>query len=319
LAAALSILREFSRPFRKRTSPADGAYGLSDMRLNTFLERRSPLFISASGVLLVALLGILDYLNGPDFSLLIFYAVPVYVAAWYSGRRAGLALCAASGLAWVVGAYATSEHFSTPVIAYWNAFVRLGFMVVLAHIFAAFRTSLAHERELARTDYLTGAFNGRSFGETAAAEIARARRHAHPFSVAYVDVDDFKQVNDRQGHSAGDRLLKAVADALRRNVRGVDTVARIGGDEFAVLMPETDSRAAQVVMRRMRRRLLEETHGAGWPVTVSVGVVTFDTPPDSVDDLLRAADDVMYSAKRGGKNALRHITADNVARPADAA
>ncbi len=289
------------------------------MRLNTFFERRSPAFIFVACLLLVALLGVLDYLNGPDFSLLIFYAVPVFVASWYVGRRAGLVMCATSGLAWFAGAYATSGHFSSPFVAYWNAAVRFGFIVLLTHIVAAFKSSLAQEREMARTDYLTGAFNGRSFNETAAAEIARARRHAHPFSVAYIDVDDFKQVNDRQGHSTGDRLLKTVADALRRNVRDVDTVARIGGDEFAVLMPETDARAAQVVMRRMRRRLLEETRRAGWPITVSVGVVTFALPPDSVDDVLRAADDAMYSAKRGGKNSLRHTNAVPNTLPADAA
>jgi len=291
------------------------------MRLNTFLQRRSPAFIFVASLLLVALLGVLDYLNGPDFSLLIFYVVPVFIAAWYAGRRDGLFVCAASGLTWLAVAYTTSEHFSSPFVAYWNAGVRLGFIVILAHIVAAFKTSLAQERELARTDYLTGTFNGRSFGEAAAAEIARARRHAHPFSVAYMDVDDFKLINDRQGHSAGDRLLKAVADALRRNVRDVDTVARIGGDEFAVLMPETDARAAQVAMRRTRRRILEETRSAGWPVTFSVGVVTFDAPPDSVDALLRAADEAMYSAKRGGKNALRHTTAtvSNATMPADAA
>jgi diguanylate cyclase (GGDEF)-like protein len=289
------------------------------MRLNTFLQRRSPAFIFTASLLLVALLGVLDYLNGPDFSLLIFYAVPVFVAAWYAGRREGFIVCAASGIAWLAFAYATSEHFSSPFVAYWNAGVRLGFIAIVAHLVAAFRNSLAQERDLARTDYLTGAFNGRSFGETAAAEIARARRHSHPFSVAYIDVDDFKQINDRQGHSAGDRLLKTVADGLRRNVRGVDTVARIGGDEFAVLMPETDARAAQVAMRRTRRRLLEETRSAGWPVTISVGVVTFDHAPDSVDDLLRAADDCMYSAKRGGKNTLRHTNAADATRPADAA
>src|SRR5215212_3798982 len=289
------------------------------MILNTFLQRRSPAFIFTASLLLVALLGVLDYLNGPDFSLLIFYAVPVFVAAWYAGRREGFIVCAASGLAGFAVAYVTSEHFSSPFVAYWNAAVRFGFIVLLAHVVAAFKNSLAQERELARTDYLTGAFNGRSFGETAAAEIARARRHSHPFSVAYIDVDDFKQINDRQGHSAGDRLLKTVADGLRRNVRDVDTVARIGGDEFAVLMPETDAHAAQVAMRRTRRRLLEETRRACWPVTISVGVVTFDHAPDSVDDILRAADDVMYSAKRGGKNALRHTTAAANARPADAA
>lgn len=289
------------------------------MRLNRFLQRRSPAFILTASLLLVALLGVLDYLNGPDFSLLIFYAVPVFVAAWYAGRREGFLVCAVSGLAWLAVAYATSEHFSSPFVAYWNAGVRLGFFILVVHLVAAFKNSLAQERELARTDYLTGAFNGRSFGETAAAEIARARRHSHPFSVAYIDVDDFKQVNDRQGHSAGDRLLKAVADGLRRNVRDVDTVARIGGDEFAVLMPETDARAAQVAMRRTRRRLLEETRRAGWPVTISVGVVTFDHAPDSVDDLLRAADEAMYTAKRSGKNALRHTTATPATRPADAA
>jgi diguanylate cyclase (GGDEF)-like protein len=289
------------------------------MRLNTFLQRRSPAFVFVACVLLVALLGVLDYLNGPDFSLLIFYAVPVFLASWYAGRREGLIVCAASGATWLAYAYATSGHFSSPFVAYWNAGVRLGFIVLLAHVVASFRVSLAQEREMARTDYLTGAFNGRSFGETAAAEIARARRHAHPFSVAYIDVDDFKQVNDRQGHSAGDRLLKAVADALRRNVRDVDTVARMGGDEFAVLMPETDARAAQVAMRRTRRRLLEETRRAGWPVTISVGVTTFDAPPDSVDGLLRAADEAMYAAKRAGKNSLRHTTAADTARPADAA
>jgi diguanylate cyclase (GGDEF)-like protein len=88
-------------------------------------------------------------------------------------------------------------------------------------------------------------------------------------------------------------------------------------------MPETDARAAHVAMRRTRRRLIEDAKAAGWPVTVSVGVVTFDTPPASVDDLLRAADEVMYSAKRGGKNAIRHTTAGaayaDTARPADAA
>jgi diguanylate cyclase (GGDEF)-like protein len=289
------------------------------MRLNTFLQRRSPAFIFAASLLLVVLFGVLDYLNGPDFSLLIFYAVPIFLASWYKGRREGLLVCAASGLAAFAVAYATSGHFSSPFIAYWNAAVRLGFMFILAHVVAAFRASLAQEREMARTDYLTGAFNGRSFGETAAAEIARARRHARPFSVAYMDVDDFKQVNDRQGHSAGDLLLKSIADSLRRNVRGVDTVARMGGDEFAVLMPETDARAAQVAMRRTRRRLVEETRRAGWPVTISVGVTTFDTPPDSVDDLLRAADEAMYAAKRAGKNSLRHTTASPTTRPADAA
>src|SRR5215212_11983547 len=137
------------------------------MILNTFLQRRSPAFIFTASLLLVALLGVLDYLNGPDVSLLIFYAVPVFVAAWYAGRGAGFVTCAASGLSWFVVAHATSEHYASPLIAYWNAFVRVSFIFILAHLVASFRRSLVKEREMARTDYLTGAFNGRSFVEAA--------------------------------------------------------------------------------------------------------------------------------------------------------
>ncbi|HEX8561233.1 MAG TPA: GGDEF domain-containing protein [Pyrinomonadaceae bacterium] len=286
------------------------------MSPNAFMERRSRPFILTASLLLVMLLGALDYLNGPDFSLLIFYAVPVFVAAWYAGRGAGFLACAASGLSWLVVAHVTSEHYASPLIAYWNALVRVSFILLLAHLVASFRRSLRKEREQARTDYLTGAFNGRSFAEAAEAEIQRARRHGHTFSVAFMDVDDFKQVNDRLGHSAGDRLLRLVADTARANVRAVDVVARLGGDEFAVLMPETDDRSAQVVLRRVRRQLRDAAQAEGWPVTFSAGLITWVEPPASVDAMLRAADELMYAAKRHGKNSVRHAVSP---RPAHAA
>jgi diguanylate cyclase (GGDEF)-like protein len=286
------------------------------MWLNGFIERRSKPFVVTAALLLVALLGVLDYLNGPDVSLLIFYAVPVFVAAWYAGRGAGVLACAASGLSWFAVAHATSEHYASPLIAYWNAFVRVGFILILAHLVAAFRRSLRQESELARTDYLTGAFNKRAFAEAAEAEVQRARRHGHAFSVVFMDVDDFKLVNDRHGHSAGDRLLKLAADTLRANVRAVDVAARLGGDEFAVLMPETDDRSAQVVLRRVRRQLREAARREGWTVTFSAGLITWVEPSASVDEMLRAADELMYAAKRHGKDSVRHAVSP---RPAHAA
>ncbi|HLM56720.1 MAG TPA: GGDEF domain-containing protein, partial [Pyrinomonadaceae bacterium] len=148
--------------------------------------------------------------------------------------------------------------------------------------------------------------NKRHFVELAEAELGRARRHGHPFSVAYMDVDDFKLVNDHLGHSAGDRLLKSVAETIRRDVRSIDVVARLGGDEFAVLMPETDGRAARAAVERLRDRLAFAARQQGWPVTFSIGVATWDEPPPSVDEVLRRADELMYAAKRGGKNSVRH-------------
>ena len=136
------------------------------MKLFEHLERRSKFTIFTAGLLLVVLLGVGNYLSGPDVSFLIFYTAPVFLAAWYVGRGAGLLMCAASALSWLLALSGTFDHYSTPLIPFWNVAVRLGFMLMLAHLAAAFKKSLEHERELARTDFLTG-FNGRFFHELA--------------------------------------------------------------------------------------------------------------------------------------------------------
>ncbi|HYN86864.1 MAG TPA: GGDEF domain-containing protein [Pyrinomonadaceae bacterium] len=270
------------------------------------LGRRSKAFLVTVALLVVAALAVLNYLSGPDVSFLIFYIAPVFLTAWFVGRRAGLLMCACVGLTWFVVAELTSDHYSSRAVPFWNAAVTLGFIVTLTLVVAAFKRSHEKERELARTDYLTGAFNGRAFAEAAEAEINRARRNLLPFTVFYMDVDDFKLVNDRDGHSTGDRLLRVVAETIRESVRTIDVVARLGGDEFAVLLPETDGGAAEVVIRRVRRQLTEAARAEGWPVTFSLGVVTWDVPPASLDEMLRAADGLMYAAKRNGKNRILH-------------
>ncbi|HZI17933.1 MAG TPA: GGDEF domain-containing protein [Pyrinomonadaceae bacterium] len=286
------------------------------MTLHEFLSRRSKATITGAGLALVGLLSLASHLCGPDVSLLVFYTAPVFMASWYAGRRAGYLMCAACAAFWFAAASQMHEHFPSPLVPYWNAAVSTALLALLAYLVTAFRRSLEHERELASTDFLTGALNGRSFVALAEAEIRRARRSGQHFSVAYMDVDDFKQVNDRLGHSAGDRLLRTVADAVRSNVRDVDAVARVGGDEFAVLMPQTDGHAARVAVARLRRHLLAAARTEGWPVTFSFGVVTWPTPPPSVDEMLRAADELMYAAKRRGKNG---VCAEVAHEPANAA
>jgi diguanylate cyclase (GGDEF)-like protein len=271
-----------------------------------FLYARSKAFIITTGLVLVAALGLLDYLSGPDVSFLVFHALPVFLATWFVGRRAGLWMCGASGLTWVVVAELSAEHFSTRAVPYWNASVKLSFMLALAFVVAALKRAHEKEREMARTDYLTGAINFRHFSQLAALELSRAERHARPLTVVFMDIDDFKLVNDRRGHSAGDELLRAAAATITAGVRSIDVVARLGGDEFAILMPETDARAAEVAVRRVRRDLLALSRDGGWPVTYSIGVVTWDEPPASVDEMLRAADALMYAAKHGGKNLIQH-------------
>jgi diguanylate cyclase (GGDEF)-like protein len=137
-------------------------------------------------------------------------------------------------------------------------------------------------------------------------EINRARRYDHPFTVVCIDLDNFKTVNDCFGHSTGDILLRLVARTIQENIRATDTVARLGGDEFAILMPETGRDVAEVILQKVRKINLEIMRNHGWPVTLSIGVVTFTSPPSTVDETLRISDQLMYSAKNNGKNSIRH-------------
>jgi diguanylate cyclase (GGDEF)-like protein len=161
---------------------------------------------------------------------------------------------------------------------------------------------LAKEQELARIDPLTVVPNRRAFYEALDQERVRSRRYRRPFTIAYVDLDNFKKVNDSLGHAMGDELLVQVAAGLKSNLRASDYIGRLGGDEFAVLLPETDATAAQLVLRKLRLRLLEEMKAHDWQVTFSIGAATFLDPPDSLDVMIRMADETMYAIKAHGKD-----------------
>lgn len=161
------------------------------------------------------------------------------------------------------------------------------------------------ERRSARTDHLTGAANRRAF-EDALARCHRELVEQHrPFVLAMVDVDRFKALNDTQGHQVGDRALQRIAHTLMGGVRNSDLVARVGGDEFAVLMP----RAAANVMRRpfdaMFTALTVSMAGEGWPISVSAGVIAFESPVGRPQDASGLADKLMYAVKASGRNRVR--------------
>ena len=124
-------------------------------------------------------------------------------------------------------------------------------------------------------------------------------------TVAYVDVDKFKSINDRLGHPAGDRLLACAATTMRESIRQSDFVARMGGDEFAVLLPQTDMSAAGVVLGKMVRALDDAMQQHQWAVSFSIGTATFCPPPDSVQEIISQADAAMYSVKATGRSGVK--------------
>ncbi len=156
-------------------------------------------------------------------------------------------------------------------------------------------------RFLAEHDPLTRLFNRRAFNHRLRVEAARARRYAKPFALVVLDVDGFKIINDRHGHMAGDAALARVAELLNRELRAPDAAFRIGGDEFALILPEVDAESADAVVRRIAAHVEEAGAAEGHPVTASFGVALFGVVASDPEALLRAADAAMYAAKRSGQ------------------
>ncbi len=271
-----------------------------------FLQRQPKWTIVTAGGILALALGCIDYLTGPDLSFVIFYLIPVFLVAWYADRSAGFAIALLSGIAWFSADVLSMPSGLHPLVTSWNVVTKIGFFLIVNHMVASQRWGLERERQMARRDHLTGVANSRHFAEVASQEIRRAGRYQHPFTLAYLDIDDFKRVNDTEGHSAGDALLVAVASSIRDAIRSTDVIARLGGDEFAVLLPETGFDASAVVIRKVFEGLHAAVSRKEWPVTFSIGVVTFVTPPESTDSMIRTADKVMYAVKHGGKNRVLH-------------
>jgi diguanylate cyclase (GGDEF)-like protein len=264
-----------------------------------------PLHMVAGAIAMVLVIGAIDYVTGSQVSIAPLYLVPIAAATWFVSLRAGLLLCGLSGAVRLQDLWLSAHHFSHPLIPYWNGVVEMGFFVVVAFILSRLRSTTEHWATLAMTDPLTGVLNRRAFTETATREVARAERYHRSLSLAYLDIDDFKKVNDEGGHDDGDRLLVEVAETLAHNLRAFDVVARYGGDEFVLLLPETGDRAAEMVLDKLMGALRGAVQGR-WPASFSIGVVTIDGPRTSLDRLIQQADKLVYAAKQDGKDRIRH-------------
>lgn len=270
-------------------------------RFLSFFGRRSPVTLVTGTVALVAMLALLDYYLGQNFSSALFYLIPIVVVTWFVGRTPGIAISVLCGISLVSTdwAFGTGEH---KLMMLWNAAFPFFFFMLLAVLLTTLKQSLAREEVLSRTDSLTGLFNRRYFGELAAGEIDRSRRYRHPVSFAYVDVDNFKEVNDTLGHKAGDEVLTTLVDIFRKNLRATDRLARLGGDEFAMLLPEASPEDAAVAIDKLRDNVAEAAREHGWPITLSVGLVTFEVAPESLDEIMKEADALMYEVKDSTKD-----------------
>lgn len=264
----------------------------------------SPVGTTAIAAALVVSVAAADVYTGQGVDVTLLYLGPIAFGTFFAGLGPGIGLALLAAVCGVESSRLSGENLAPPVVT-WNAAQQLGVFLLLAVVLDAFKKRLLLEQQAARTDPLTSLSNRRAFVEAAWLELERGRRHGRPLSLLYIDCDDFKLVNDRLGHVAGDAVLSAVGATLRQAVRGLDTVARLGGDEFGVLLPEVDRAGAEALADRLRLQLRETLAGRGDAVTFSIGVVTFLKPPASVDEMILRADELMYQAKRSGKDGWR--------------
>jgi len=236
-----------------------------------------------------------------ELRLDILFVIPVLLAAWHDGRHWGIAFALATSL--LRFSIGIDQLPPTTLLDYrvLNELAYLAVVGVAITGLSQLRHTHSQLEQLATQDPLTNVLNARAFSHELAQELSRNRRYGRPLALIYLDLDDFKSINDAHGHATGDAVLRLVADAMRSAVRQADIVGRLGGDEFAVLMPETDGDVAHAAATRLVTGI--RTVFRGTPsVTASIGVLAVSGTEAGTDELLRKADQAMYAAKRAGKD-----------------
>lgn len=262
--------------------------------------RSKPVGWSIS-VAVVVTLGAVRVITGAEFAFASLGLLPVLLMTWVAGRDAGLVIAALATATWIVGDMSSGRDHTFGWIPWANGvtrFVTYGIVVALAdHV----RTQLSQAQELSARDPLTGLINRHALLDFGTREVDRSRRYGHAIAVVFIDLDNFKQLNDGEGHSRGDAALCATAAALRAACRSTDALARWGGDEFVLVLPEVDVASAAMAGERLSNALRLNLKAYGG-VTASVGVAWFPRPDRGFAQMLHAADVVMYAAKQAGKD-----------------
>ena len=254
----------------------------------------------------VTLIGVLSTLGISAVSIQIdnasflepLYLFPVILVSWYGGKTSGLTLAVFSIVLLLTSNIIVNDSSILSFSYFFYLALRFIAFYSIAVLVIDFRMVHNSEADLANKDHLTGLLNTRSFSIELANEILRSIRYEHNFSLAYLDIDNFKIINDTLGHQAGDVLLIKVANCLTSNLRKTDIVARLGGDEFSVIFPET----GQEEVKTAFDKTIRELEKIGKNVTFSVGVITFEKLPKDIKEAIDMADQLMYSVKTSKKN-----------------
>ncbi|OIO68263.1 MAG: hypothetical protein COW19_02970 [Zetaproteobacteria bacterium CG12_big_fil_rev_8_21_14_0_65_55_1124] len=272
--------------------------------LNYLFEGKPRGLIFLYSLVLVIFDGVVDFMTGYELTYFIFYVLPVMLAAWYGNRGMGWIISLLSAMVWLFVDIIDAHPYSHDWYAYWNGGVRFSFFILITKLITAVRMRLEIEKTLARVDPLTDAPNRLAFREKCDVLFPLANRKQSPMALGFIDIDDFSNLNDKHGHGFGDEVLRTVVGMLKRSMRKTDVFGRVGGNEFAVLLPNTDPDTARKLFAELHLLLIERAQTEGWPIGFSIGVAVIENPDISTDQAMEFAEDLVHRVKKSDKSSL---------------
>jgi len=250
-----------------------------------------------------------DYVTGPLAPFTFLYLVPIILAAFCLNLQWACFFSLMAAIGGIPVFYQLLDMFEPATVSF-NFFSEATIFFTVTFLSTQLKKLLDDFQLHASEDSLTKAHSRWYFYEMCNLELARSYRYKHPMTIAFIDLDNFKDVNDIQGHEKGDRLLFSIAATIKADLREGDFLGRLGGDEFVVLLVEADQEEGEITISRIRDNLLEAMAKSYQKVTFSIGVVTYlADKPSSVDQLLALADRSMYKIKNTTKNAVEYSVA----------
>ncbi len=261
--------------------------------------------------LLVLIIGSLDVTTGyNNVSVAFLYLFPIILITWFEGGIPAAIISIFSAITWSIADAASGPVYSHIAIPVWNTVMVLGMFSIVAYSFATIKKLLVKERAHARGDDVTHAANAAFFFEEGQREIRRAARYRRPLTLVRFAIKDFDRVVGALGQRRSEDVLRAVADTVMQTLRTTDIVARLEGNEFAILMPETKNKDAEVAVQKVQEHLSEMMKRNGWQATFGIGVITCTVPTCTMDALMAMAEEPMKAARGDAGNSVRYQIAD---------
>jgi len=295
--------KEFDREHREfgRHGVVNPSHWLQEVSRS---EGQPEPFVLMGAAVSVAAIFVLDLLTGTDIRLHVLYIFPLAIVARYCPRlKMVITALVVTSILQVI----TFSQDAQSILSFaTDVFVAISASLLTMFLARKGRNAYLLAVNQAATDPLTCLPNRRAFMAEVGSEIARQKRYGGFFSLAVLDLDGFKKLNDAQGHAAGDEALKLAAEVLRSCTRESDSIGRIGGDEFAVLLPNTQDVDCAYMFHQLCISIATRMAATGFSITASIGCKTFQTSPESLSAALQQADEIMYEAKKRGKNQAVH-------------